>query len=326
MKRRSFIKLAVAGGVAWPWAARGQQPAKLPTIGVSDASTPSTEGQWVAAFVQRLRELGWVEGRTIAIEYRWAEGRAERAAEIAAEFVRTKVDVIVASGTANVVAAKQATSAIPIVFAAVGDPLGTGLVASLARPGGNITGLSIQQTDLAGKRLEMLREILPGLRTLAILANVDAANAVLDLRRAQAAARTLGIDPVTLEISRAENIAPAFDGLKGRADALYVVLDPLTNSHRLRINTLALGARLPTMHGIRESVEAAGLISYGTNFPDLFRRAADFADKILRGAKPADLPVEQPTKFELVINLTTAKALGLTISEQLLARADEVIE
>jgi len=172
----------------------------------------------------------------------------------------------------------------------------------------------------------MLREILPGLRTVAILANVSAPNAVLDMRSAEAAARTLGLDLVTLEIWSAENIAPAFDGLKGRADALYVVLDPLINSNRLRINTLALGARLPTMHGIRESVEAAGLMSYGTNFSDLFRRAADFADKILRGAKPADLPVEQPTKFELVINLTTAKALGLTISEQLLARADEVIE
>ena len=276
--------------------------------------------------MQRLGELGWIEGRTIAIEYRWAEGRAERAAEIAAELVRMKVDVIVASGTANVLAAKQATSAIPIVFAAIGDPVGSGIVASLARPGSNVTGLSIQQTDLAGKRLEMLREIVPGLRTLAILANVGASNAVLDMRKARAAAHTLGLDLVTLEIWRAENIAPAFDGLKGRADALYVVLDPLTNSNRLRINTLALGARLPTMHGIRESVEAAGLMSYGTNFPVLFRRAADFADKILRGAKPADLPVEQPTKFDLVINLTTAKALGLTIPESFLLRADEVIE
>jgi len=324
--RREFITLLGGTAATWPLAARAQQPGKLPTIGFSDASTPSTERQWVAAFVQRLGELGWIEGRNIAIEHRWAEGRAERAAEIAAEFVRMKVDVIVTSGTTNVVAAKQATSTIPIVFAAVGDPVGNGLVASLARPGGNVTGLSIQQTDLAGKRLEMLREILPGLRTVAILANVSAPNAVLDMRSAEAAARTLGLDLVTLEIWSAENIAPAFDGLKGRADALYVVLDPLINSNRLRINTLALGARLPTMHGIRESVEAAGLMSYGTNFSDLFRRAADFADKILRGAKPADLPVEQPTKFELVINLTTAKALGLTISEQLLARADEVIE
>jgi len=324
--RREFITLLGGTAATWPLAARAQQPGKLPTIGFSDASMPSTERQWVAAFVQRLGELGWIEGRNIAIEHRWAEGRAERAAEIAAEFVRMKVDVIVTSGTTNVVAAKQATSTIPIVFAAVGDPVGNGLVASLARPGGNVTGLSIQQTDLAGKRLEMLREILPGLRTVAILANVSAPNAVLDMRSAEAAARTLGLDLVTLEIWSAENIAPAFDGLKGRADALYVVLDPLINSNRLRINTLALGARLPTMHGIRESVEAAGLMSYGTNFSDLFRRAADFADKILRGAKPADLPVEQPTKFELVINLTTAKALGLTISEQLLARADEVIE
>jgi len=322
--RRELLAALGGAAAAWPLVARAQQPA-MPVIGFSDASTPSIESRWVAAFVQRLGELGWIEGRTIAIEYRWAEGRAERAAEIAAELVRMKVDVIVAGGTANVLAAKQATSAIPIVFVA-SDPVGSGLVASLARPGGNVTGLSQQQTDLAGKRVEMLREILPSLRTLAILANVGAPNAVLDMREAQAAARTLGLDLVTLEVWRSENIAPAFDGLKGRADALCVVLDPLIISNRLRINTLALGARLPTMHGVRESVEAAGLMSYGTNFLDLFRRAADFADKILRGAKPADLPVEQPTKFDLVINLITARALGLEVPQSLLARADEVIE
>ena len=290
------------------------------------AATPSAESQWVAAFVQRLRELGWIEGRTVAIEYRWAEGRSERFAEIAAEFVRLKVDVIVTSGTAAVVAAKQATSVIPIVFAAAGDPVGTGLVASLARPGGNVTGLSIQQTDLAGKRLELLREVVPGLRRLAIMANVGNPAAVLEMGEVQAAARTLGLEVATLEIRRAEDIAPAFEALKGRADALYVCADPLVNTNRIRINTLALGARLPTMHGIREYVEAGGLMSYGPNFPDLFRRAADYVDKILRGAKPADIPVEQPTKFDLVINLTTAKALGLDVPPTLLARADEVIE
>ena len=252
--------------------------------------------------MQRLRELGWIEGRTVAIEYRWAEGRSERFAEIAAEFVRLKVDVIVTSGTA-VLAAKQATSVIPIVFAVAGDPVGTGLVASLARPGGNVTGLSIQATDLAGKRLELLREVVPGLRRLAIMANVGNPAAVLEMGEVQATARTLGLEVATFEIRRAEDIAPAFEALKGRADALYVCADPLVNTNRIRINTLALGARLPTMYGFREYVEAGGLMSYGPNFPDLFRRAADFVDKILRGAKPADIPVEQPTKFDLVINL-----------------------
>ena len=311
---------------AWPLAARAQQPGKLPTIGFLGASTPSAESQWIAAFVQRLRELGWIEGRTVAIEYRWAEGRSERFAEIAAEFVRLKVDVIVTSGTPAVLAAKQATSVIPIVFATAGDPVGTGLVASLARPGGNVTGLSIQSTDLAGKRLELLREVVPGLRRLAIMANVGNPVAVLEMGEVQAAARTLGLEVATFEIRRAEDIAPAFEALKGRADALYVCTDPLVNTNRIRINTLALGARLPTMHGFREYVEAGGLMSYGPNFPDLFRRAADYVDKILRGAKPGDIPVEQPTKFDLVINLTTAKALGLTVPPTLLARADEVIE
>jgi putative ABC transport system substrate-binding protein len=311
---------------AWPLAAGAQQATKVPTIGILGSGIPATQGQWYAAFVQRLRELGWIDGRTVAIEYRWAEGRDERAAEIAAKFVQHKVDVIVTSATAGVVAAKQATSVIPIVFAAAGDPVGTGLVASLARPGGNVTGLSIQQTDLAGKRLELLREVIPGLRRLAMLVNVGNPLAVLDLGEVQAAARTFGLEVITLEIRRGEDITPAFEALKGRAEALYVVIDPLVGTHRIRINTLVLAARLPTMHTLREGVEAGGLMSYGANLPDLFRRAADFVDKILRGAKPADLPVEQPTKFDLVINLTTAKALGLEIPPTLLARADEVIE
>jgi putative ABC transport system substrate-binding protein len=223
------------------------------------------------------------------------------------------------------VAAKQATSVIPIVFMA-GDPVGTGLVASLARPGGNATGLSLQQTETAGKRLELLREVVPGLGRLAILANVGNPSAVLEMGEVQTAARTLGLEVITLEIRRGEDIVPAFEALKGRAEALYVVLDPLVNPHRIRINTLAMAARLPTVHGSREGVEAGGLMSYGTNFPDVFRLAADYVDKILRGAKPGDIPVEQPTKFDLVINLTTAKALGLTIPESFLLRASEVIE
>ncbi len=326
LKRRDFITLLGGAAVAWPLGARAQQPGKLPTIGFLGATTPSAMGQWAAAFMQRLRELGWIEGRTIAIEVRWAEGRTERLIEIATEFVRIKVDVIVTHSAAPVFAAMQATSVIPIVFAVANDPLGSGLVASLARPGGNVTGLSNQATDLAGKRLELLREVLPGLRRPAIMANVDAPAAVLEMGEVQAAARALGVEAVTLEIRRAEDIAPAFDALKGRADALFVCADPLAVVHRVQINTLAQGARLPTIFGFREFVEAGGLMSYGPNFPDQFRRAADFVDKILRGAKPGDIPVEQPTKFELVINLKTAKALGLTVPLIMRMTADEVIE
>ena len=320
MKRRQFITL-LCGAAAWPLAARAQQSATLPTIGYLGASTRSVESLRIAAFVDRLRELGRIEGRTIAIEYRWSEGRAERAAQSAAEFVRLKVNVIVTSGTPQTLATKQATSIIPIVFATAGDPVGNGLVANLAQPGGNITG-----NDIAGKRIELLREIVPGLRRLAILANVGNPFSVLELGEAQAAARALGLEVGTLEIRRPEDIAPGFEALKGRAGALYVCTDGLVNANRIRINTSALSARLPTMHGYRDYVEAGGLMSYGANLPDLFRRSADYVDKILRGAKPGDIPVEQPTKFDLVVNLTTAKALGLEIPATLLATADEVIE
>jgi len=326
MKRREFITLlGGAAAAASPLAARAQQAGKLPTIGFLGAD-PSIESKRVAAFVQRLRELGWIDGRNLAIEYRWAEGRNERYAENAAELVRLKVDVIVTVATVPTLAAKQATAVIPIVFAASGDPVGTGLVASLARPGGNVTGLSTQTAETAGKRLELLREIVPGLGRLAIMRNVGNPISVLELGEVQAAARALGLEVITSELRRAEDISPAFDALKGRADALYVCTDPLVNTHRIRVNTLALAARLPTMHFYREYVEAGGLISYGPNLPDLLRRAADYVDKILRGAKPGDIPVEQPTKFDLIINLTTAKALGLTIPEPFLLRADEVIE
>ena len=276
--------------------------------------------------MQRLRELGWFEGRTIAIEYRWGEGRSERYAEIAAEFVQLKVDVILAGGTEAAIAAKQATSVIPIVFPTAGDPLGSRLVTSLARPGGNATGLSNLGTDLAAKRLEILREVLPGLRRLAVMVNTDYSGGATEREQIDAAARTLGLEITPMPIRRAEDIAPAFEGLKGRADAFYTTGDSLVNAQRLRINTFALTARLPTMFPQREYLEAGGLMSYGANFRDLNRRAADYVDKVLRGAKPADLPVEQPTKFDLVINLITARALGLTVPPTLLARADEVIE
>jgi putative tryptophan/tyrosine transport system substrate-binding protein len=281
----------------------------------------------VAAFVQRLRELGWIDGRNLAIEYRWADGRNERYAEAAAELVRLKVDIIVTVATPATLAAKQATTIIPIVFGAATDPIGTGLVQSLARPGGNVTGLSNQISDTSGKKLEFLREIVPSLRRLAILANPGNPAVLPDVVETQAAARKLGLEVTTSEVRRAEDITPAFDALvEAHADALYVCTDPLLNTYRIRVNTLALAARLPTIHGLREYVEAGGLMSYGPNLPDLMRRAADYVDKILRGAKPADLPVEQPTKFDLIINLTTAKALGLDVPPTLLVRADEVIE
>jgi putative ABC transport system substrate-binding protein len=325
MKRREFIIALGGAATAWPLAARAQQSAKLPTIGFLGSATSLSESQRVAAFVQRLGEVGWIDRRNLAIEYRWAEGRNERYAEIAAEFVRLNVQVIVTQGTAPVLAAMHATSVIPIVFAGSGDPVGNGLVASLARPGGNVTGLSNQQADLTGKRVQLLREVVPGLRRLALLGNVGNPSIVLEMGEAQAAARMLGLDVATFEIRRAEDIAPAFEALKG-VDALSIVGDPLTTANRVRIITLALAARLPTIFTSRDTVESGGLMSYGPNFLDLFRRAAEIVDKILRGAAPGDIPVEQPTKFELVINLTTAKALGLAIPLPLFGLADEVIE
>jgi putative tryptophan/tyrosine transport system substrate-binding protein len=326
MRRREFIMLLGGAAATWPLAARAQQAGKPPTIGYLGGGTSNSQRAWLDAFVQRLRELGWVEGRTVAIERRWGEGRPERYAEIASEFVHLKVDVILAGGTEAAVAAKEATSVIPIVFPTAGDPVGSRLVVSLARPGGNVTGLSNLGTDLAAKRLEILREAFPGLRRLAVMVNAGYSGGVTEMGEVHAAARTLGLEIVPLPIRRAEDIASAFEGLKDRAEAFYTTGDSLVNAHRLRINTFALAARLPTMFPQREYVEAAGLMSYGANFPDLNRRAADYVDKILRGAKPADLPVEQPTKFDLVINLITAKALGLEVPPTLLARADEVIE
>jgi putative tryptophan/tyrosine transport system substrate-binding protein len=323
VKRREFITLLGGAAAAWPLAAHAQQ--KPPTIGFLGPASASAMSAWTAAFVQRLRELGWIEGRTIAIEYRWGDGRADRLPEIAAEFVRLKVDVIVTTGT-PVPVLKEATSTIPIVFTIANDPIGSGLVKSLSRPGGNVTGLSQLAADLGGKRLEFLREVVPDLRRVATLSNVGNAVTASEMIQVLEAARTLGLEVVNSEIRRPEEIAPAIESLKGRADAIYVQADPLMNTNRLRISTLALGARLPTLGGIREYVEAGGLMSYGPNFPDLFRRAAEYVDKILRGAKPADIPVEQPTKFDLVFNLTTAKVLGLKVPEAFLLRVDEVIE
>jgi putative tryptophan/tyrosine transport system substrate-binding protein len=327
MRRRDFITV-IGGAAAWPVAARAQQPqqaGKLPSIGVLGPATSATWSPWTSAFEKRLAELGWIGGRTITIEYRWAEGRPERYAETAAEFVRLKVDAIVTGGSATS-AAKQATAVIPIVFALAPDPVGSGLVDSLARPGGNSTGLSIQQGDTSSKRLELLRDIVPGLHRMAIIFNAGNPQAVMEMGEVQAVARALGLEIAPLEIWRGEDIAPAFATLKAQADALYVVGDPIVLANITSITKLAVGSRLPAIFPTRDFVLAGGLVSYGPSFPDLFRRAAEMIDKILHGTKPGDIPVEQPTKFDLVINLTTAKALGLEVPHDLLVLADEVIE
>jgi putative ABC transport system substrate-binding protein len=322
MRRREFLG-AFGSAAAWPVVVRAQ-PAlgKAPIVGFLGGAV-SAWGPWASAFSTQLRELGWIDGRTIAVEYRWDEGRRERVTEIVAEFMRLKTDVIVAGGTAAPTV-KQATSDIPIIFVLATDPVGSGLVTSLARPGANVTGLSNQSADLAGKRLELLREIVPRLRRVAILANDGPNQATLEMERAEKAAGMLGLDVALLKIRRAEDIAALFETLK--ADALYVVPDNLVSASRTRINTLALAARLPTIFSTREYVQAGGLMSYGSNLSQMFRRAAEYVDKVLRGTKPSDIPVEQPTKLELTINLVTAKAIGLTIPEAFLLRADEVIE
>ena len=325
IRRREFMALLGGAAALWPLTAPAQQQAKTRTIGFLGNATFSTWRGWVVAFVQRLNELGWIEGRNVAIEYRWAEGRPERYAEIAAEFLQLNVDVIITSGP-SVLTVKQATSVIPIVFATANDPVGTGMVASLARPGGNVTGTSLQNTETASKRVELLRELVPGLRRLAILANAGYPAAVLEMTEVLTAAKGVGLEVATMEIRRAEDIGPVFERIKGNADALHVCTDSLVYTNWSRINSLVLDARLPTMNGAREYVDLGGLISYGPNFLTLWRRAAELVDKILRGAKPGDLPVEQPTKFDLVINLTSARALGLEVPPMLLARADEVIE
>jgi putative ABC transport system substrate-binding protein len=325
MKRREFIGLVAGAAASTPFTAQAQQPTKLPTIGFMSVSTPAAWNRFVAAFEQRLGELGWIDGRTVAIEYRWSEGRSARFVEISEEFVRLKVDVILTGGSA-VLAARRATRTIPIVFALANDPLGAGLVASLSRPGGNVTGLSLQGPDIGSKRLGLMREALPGLRRLAIIANPASPQAASELDEVKTQARSLGLEPTGLEIRRAEDFAPAIEALTGRADALYVCADALISANAARINALALAARLPTMFYAREYLEGGGFMSYGPNVPELFRRSADFVDKILRGTKPGDIPVEQPTKLELIVNLKTAKSIGLTVPESFLLRADEVIE
>lgn len=324
MKRREFVAL-VGGLAAWPLSASAQQAAKLPIIGFLDVSKGSGWSGYFDAFVQRLRDLGWTDGRTVTIERRQAEGRSERYSEIAHEFVGLNATVIVTGGIA-VRATMQVTSDIPIVFAVANDPVGGGLVASLAQPGGNATGLSLQAPDIIGKRLDFLREVVPDLRRMAILGNVGYPSTAGEMRGVQIAANKLGIEAPLVEIRLFGDIAPAFESLKQGTQAAFVCNDGLVNANHAHINALALTARLPTMHAETEYVKSGGLISYSANYPALFRRAAEITDRILRGAKPSDIPVEQPTKFELAINLKTAKALGLTIPEALISIADEVVE
>ena len=323
IRRREFITL-LSVAATWPLVARAQL--KLRIIGFMGASGGAAVESWVTAFVQRFREVGWVEGSNVAIEYRWADGQFERLADFSAEFVARGVDAIVAEGTVTVAAAKQATTTIPIVFPVCADPVGNKLVDSLARPGGNVTGVSIQTTDLAPKRLELLRELIPGFSRLAVMANPRSPTYALENPAIEAASRVLGIEVSVFEYSRAEEVAPTFERFKDRAQALYLAPDPIAMIVRREVNALALGSRLPTIYPYRDYVEAGGLISYGPNVAANFRRAAEFVDKIFRGAKPGDIPVEQPTKYELVINLKIAKALSLDIPPSLLAVADEVIE
>ena len=324
MQRREFITL-LGGAAAWPLVARGQQAAKLPSIGILGGSTSSSLPEWAAYFVPRMRELGWIEGRTVSYEVRWADGRTERYEEIAAEFVRIKVDVIVTAGPPTF-AVKRATSTIPIVFATNADPLGSGLVTSLARPGGNVTGLSLTSPDTGAKRFDLLREFVPGINRLAIVANADYPPAMRELEEVEAAAHPHTVQTIPLKIRSAADVAPAFEELNDRADAVYVVGESLTTANSIRINTFALAARLPTSYNNQDRLVAGGLMSYGPHFPSLYRRAAEMVDKILRGMKPADIPVEQPTRYDLVINLTTARAIRLNIPESLLLRADKLID
>jgi putative ABC transport system substrate-binding protein len=324
MKRRDFIKIACGFVGGWPLAALAQQPEKQRLIGILGADA-TVWRPWTAAFSAHLRELGWTEGDSIAIENRWATGRSDRVSEIAAEFERRRADVIVTYGNA-VPVLRQTIANIPIVFAVAFDPVRGGLVQSLAHPAGNVTGVSIQQPDLVGKRLELLRQAIPRLHRLAILADAGYAEPMLEADRVKSMAQAFGIEAARLGIWRAEDIAPAFETMRNKAEALYVVSDALIAANRAHITALALNQRLPTIMSYDDYVEEGGLMSYGPDYADLFRRTADMVDKILRGTKPGDIPVEQPTKFALAINVKTAATLGLTIPQTLLATADEVIK
>src|SRR5262245_23500119 len=324
MKRRESITL-LGGAAAGALAARAQPAEKRYTVGILSAG-----GEPVLRTVlfDALRELGWIEGKNVVFDQRYAENRPERLSELAADLVRLKVHVIAAAGTLAPLAAKRATATIPIVMTAAGDPLGSGLVASLARPGGNVTGMSLMAPDLGGKRLELLKDVLPRLSRVAVLWNAANPYSALVFKETQTGGQTLGIEVQSLEVRDPDDFDGTFEAVRRQLpEALITVEDPLTVGHRKRITDFAVGQQLPSLHGVREFAAAGGLMSYGASLADLFRRAAGYVDKILiRGAKPADLPVQQPAKFEFVINLKTARALGLRIPDKLVALADEVIE
>ena len=327
MKRREFISL-VGAAATWPLAARAQQVGKMPQIGYLGVSSPSLEPHYVEAFRQKLRELGHVEGKNIAIEYRWAEGQDDRLPNLASELVRLKPDVIVTTGTPGAVAAMQATKTIPIVMASSADPVGSGLVASLARPGGNVTGFTILGPELEGKRLELLKQAVPGLSRLAVLWNPSNPGIVSYFETVKNAGRALQISlgPV-VEVRRSDELDNAFTAIaSARPHALVVIADRFLLSHRKQIVEFAAVKRLPTMYPYREYVDAGELISYAPSNIELFLGTAIYVDKILKGAKPGDLPIQEPTKFELVINLKTAKALGLDVPLHLQQLANEMIE
>jgi len=328
VERRAFLGAVTGGLLVAPLAAQGQQAARVPRIGVLQAGTPTGSQFMFDAFKQAMRELGYVEGRNILFEHRFGEASAERLSESAAELVRLKVDVIVTSTDLGVAAVKQQTRTIPIVMVNAADPVGTGFVASLARPGGNITGLSIMSPELAGKRLELLKEVVPGLSRVAIMWNPEVRGGVLEYKEAEAAARALRLELQSVEVSRAGDFPRAFTmASDGRAQAMTVPpINPVAFANRDTIVSLALKHRLPSVYGLRQFADRGGLMSYGPSLADAWRRAATYVDKILKGAKPGELAVQQPAKFELIINLKSAKALGLTIPPSLLARADQVIE
>jgi putative tryptophan/tyrosine transport system substrate-binding protein len=322
MRRRDFVGLLGSFAAAWPLKAEERQ--QLRTIAII-GNTTQAYGPWAAAFVERLGQLGWIEGRTLQIEYRWSEGRRERVAEIASELVSKKVDLIVTYGGAAVIC-KQATTSIPIVFVPGVDPVAAGLVANFAHPGGNVTGMSVQQADIASKRLELLRGTVPGLSRLAILFDANYPASVREADNLETAVRQFGITLLRSGVRVVADLEPAFDAFKSQVDAVYLADAGLLDGNRARVVSLVLDTKLPTSSSISETARAGALMAYGPDYPDLFRRAAEVADKIMRGAKPGDIPVEQPTKFYLVINLKSAKALGLTVPNNVLALADEVIE
>jgi putative ABC transport system substrate-binding protein len=325
MQRREFIKLIGGAAAAWPLAARAQPAGKMYRIGVLETTPADLNAANLDALRQGMRALGYIEGQNLVFEYRSANGRGERFPELAMDLLRLKVDVIVTRGTPAVLAAKNATMTVPVVMAAMGEPLM--VVSSLAHPGGNITGLSGYSTDLEAKRFEVLKEMVPSAARIAGLYNMGNAVVPPQWSELQRAAQTLGVQSQLLDVRKSEDIAPAFDAAsRERADGLLVGVDALTQTNRKLIAELALTHRIPTIYVSKEFVEAGGLIAYGPSYPNLYRRAASYIDKVLKGEKPGDLPIEQPTKFELVINLKTAKALGLTVPPTLLARADEVIE